>query len=115
MNKLIFLALASALCVGANAQVTIYNGLNTSNVNYGFGSWDGGSGDFSGSNYGDEQGQVVTNTVGATSITSVEGYYLGSDSSSAAPGMLVQVFNFSGGVVGSLVGQQVVTNQAETD
>ena len=115
MKRLPLLALASVLCVGAHAQVTIYNGLNAANVNYGFGSWDGGSGDFSGSNFGDEQGQVITNTVGATTVTSVEGYFLGYDAASSATGMLVQVYNFSGGTVGSLVGQQVVTSPTETD
>ena len=115
--KNISLISATLFAVGfsalASAQVNLYNDLTATATN-GYGSGDGGQNDFGGVGYGDQTGQVFTDT-GASSISQVEAEYLGFDASSSATGLLIQVFNFSGGSVGTMVGQQTITNFSEND
>jgi hypothetical protein len=102
------------MVAAANAQVTVYNNLSGS-LDDGYFNWDGGSTDEGGASYGSQTGQVFTDSSGVTSLTSIESIYVGFEASSQATNMLVQLFNFSGGVVGSMVGQQTVSPVSEVD
>lgn len=107
---------AMGVVAGANAQAVLYNNLaaaDSANVNSnGLYDLDGGGDSFASQSYGSQIGQVVTDAAGVTSITSIEQYYM-TESTAVASGMFggtakegvyAEIFNFSGGVVGTLVG-----------
>jgi hypothetical protein len=92
----------------ANATDLYNNIADTTGISY-YGCWDGGSADAGGgTSYGLQTGQVFTSSITGT-LTSAEGIYENLSSAPALTGALVQVFNFSSGSVGSLVGEQFVS------
>jgi len=102
------MALAS-LAVSSAFAVDYYNDLGDTNPQVGYGDWDGGVNQLGG-NYGLQTGQVFT--AGGNNVSAVEGYFIGFTNTPNFTGALVQIFNFSGGVVGSMVGQQQVSGSA---
>lgn len=117
MRKVFCVSIAAVLSSIAGAQLVIYNGLNPTRTGAGYLSLDGGI-NFEGQNVGSETGELITDSVGATNIISVEGQFVLDPEGSTATGdtaVLVQVYNFSNGAAGSLLGSQLVTHPRETD
>lgn len=104
-----FVLLGSATV--AHAQVVLFNNLNATGT-VGYYDTDGGQNDQLA--HGGQVGQIFTDN-GASGISKVESLYVGYSNSSLATAYLVQVFNFSAGVAGSMVGQQTVSTYNETD
>jgi len=107
LKRTALLVVALMGVVSAHAQVDLYNDLSDTTYTQGNGDWDGGVNQL-GSNAGLQCGQVFTSTING-SVTSVEGMYVGFTATPTYNGALVQIFNFSGGTVGSLVGQAQVS------
>jgi MYXO-CTERM domain-containing protein len=113
LKRTTLICLSLVACASAFGQVQLYNNLNT-NFDNGWWDNDGGIND-EGTNFGGQIGQVITDLAAGDTISNIESYYVGFESSSAASGMFVEVFNFSGGVVGSLVGSENVGVASEND
>lgn len=116
--KYISIIAATLVAIGltgvAHAQVVLYNNLGATDAT-GHPSSDGGSHDLP-QNYGVQAGQLFTDTT-ASSISQVEAYFKtdNGEATSNATGLLIQVFNFSGTGVGTMVGQQTLTSYSEKD
>jgi hypothetical protein len=114
LKKISLIVAAIGMVAGANAQGVIYNGLG-GHTDDGYISLDGGAG-VVGANYGSQIGQVVTDSNGSTSVTQLESYFVGAyTATSESTAMFAEVFNYSGGNVGSLVSSQTSTSFTETD
>ncbi|HVT11814.1 MAG TPA: PEP-CTERM sorting domain-containing protein [Fimbriimonadaceae bacterium] len=98
-----------ACCACSVAQADdLYNNLGDTNAPSYYADWDGGSGDIGGgTSYGLQTGQVFSSSI-TGSLTSVEGIFENASATPQLQGALVQLFNFSGGVVGTEVGEQNV-------
>jgi hypothetical protein len=109
------MSLALAACAGAFGQVELYNNLNGS-MDQGLWDTDGGVNDYA-QNFGGQVGQVITDVAGYGTISNIEDHYagFGQDPTSLATGLFVEVFNYSGGTVGSLVGSENVGVASEHD
>jgi MYXO-CTERM domain-containing protein len=113
LKRTALICLSLAVCAGAFGQVQIYNNINGS-LDNAILDVDGGSNEYV-NNLGCQLGQVITDGAGGSTITNVESYFVGYDSTSLATDLFVEVFNVSGGTVGSLVGSENVSVASEND
>jgi MYXO-CTERM domain-containing protein len=113
LKRTTLICLSLVACASAFGQVQLYNNLNT-NFDNGYLADDGGVNDY-GQNFGGQIGQVITDVAGGDTISNIESYYIGYHPTSLATDLFVEVFDFSGGVAGSLIGSENVGVASEND